>query len=264
MNKLLFLIFCGFSLAVLTSCKDKDALPAPLVNQTIPALVLQVEPALPPALDYSKLPPRSQEHIPTLLEQKEHYWPEMDSPSIFCSQIEQETCPSPTHRMCWSPTAELKTSREQGVGLGQVTRTWDAQGNLRFDVLAELKNKHKEALAEWSWKNVTNALFQLRALVLMDRDLFNAVNFAETLPDQYAFMAAAYNGGLGGVSQDRAVCRGSQGCNPNVWFGHVEHHSTKAKTAHAEYSKSFFQINREYVTNILKVRRAKYVNAGLS
>jgi hypothetical protein len=69
---------------------------------------------------------------------------------------------------------------------------------------------------------------------------------------------SAFIGGLGGVLWDRRLCSSVPGCDPNQWFGHVEHHSTKAKAAVAGYGKSFFEINREYVRNVMIVRRPKY------
>jgi len=54
------------------------------------------------------------------------------------------------------------------------------------------------------------------------------------------------------------VCSNTQGCNPRLWFGHIEHTSLKQKTAQAGYGKSFFEINREYAVNVVFKRRAKY------
>ena len=71
-------------------------------------------------------------------------------------------------------------------------------------------------------------------------------------------MLAAYNGGLAGVLQDRRLCANSAGCRPGAWFGHVERHSTKTRKPNPGYRKSAFEINREYVRNILHQRRDKY------
>lgn len=227
-------------------------------------------------LDYSGLPPRSQQYLPMLLEEVEQWWPEMENPSIFAAQVDVETCASPTHRMCWSPNARLKTSREEGYGLGQITRAWDKQGRLRFDSLEELRKRHMDALSGWSWGNVANALFQVRGLILMNRDNYAALGFAKTRMDRYAFMDAAYNGGLGGVMNDRAICARTPGCDPNRWFGNVENTSKKARTAASGYGKGFFYVNREHVDAVVpgidtpdikpkygKSRRSKYQRAGL-
>ena len=222
-------------------------------------------------LDYSKLPERAQTYIPMLLEQIDEFWPDMDEPSIFCALIETETCITLKHRYCWSPTATLKTSREEGRGLGQITRAWDSRGNLRFDSLQELRNKHQEALAGWSWKNVGEALFQLRGIVLMYQDLYTTFDFAETEVDRFCFTDASYNGGRAGLMSDRALCAATPGCNPNVWPGNVENTSKKARTAANGYGKGFFYINREHVDGVVfglqqgrkDTRRARYQKAGL-
>lgn len=222
-------------------------------------------------IDYSGLPPRSQEYLPILLEQSSVFWPELVWVSVLAAQIDTETCASPTSKMCWSPLARLKTSREEGFGLGQITRAWDAKGNIRFDALEELKQKHQEALEGWSWLNVSNALFQIRGVVLKNRDNFRAVDFADTLLDQFAFMDAAYNGGLGGVLSERRICQRTSGCIPDLWFGNVENTSNKAKVAADGYGQGFFYINRNHVKQTVpgiddgfpKSRRIKYQKAGL-
>ena len=69
---------------------------------------------------------------------------------------------------------------------------------------------------------------------------------------------SAYNGGLGGVLQDRRLCAKVAGCDPDRWFGHVEHYSLKARTKSAGYGKSFFDINRGYVRAVMDERRQRY------
>ena len=58
--------------------------------------------------------------LPILGAQMRQYWPAMPYPASLGAQVEQETCPSLRSRQCWNPRAELHTSREQGVGLGQL------------------------------------------------------------------------------------------------------------------------------------------------
>jgi hypothetical protein len=213
-------------------------------------------------IDYSDLNPRCQEYIPILLQEQEYLWPDMENPSIFAAQIDQETCLSQRHKFCWSPIARLKTSREEGYGLGQITRAWAANGKLRFDSLEELRQKHMDALSEWGWKNVSTALFQIRAIILMDYDNFQSVP-GKTIFDKYAFMDAAYNGGLGGVLSEIKLCQGTNGCNPEVWFGNVELTSKKAKVAADGYGQGFFHINRQHVKNVIQDRRQRYTDAGI-
>ena len=222
-------------------------------------------------VDYSNLPERTKTYIPMLEREVKKWWPEMKEPSVFCGLIEQETCYSLTHKYCWSPTATLKTSREEGRGLGQITRAWDAKGNLRFDALKEVRDKHREALDGWSWKNVGDALFQIRGLIFEFKDAYALFSYAKTETDRLAFADSAYNGGAGGVAQDRALCKKVKGCDPNVWMGNVADHSRKAKTKAKGYGQSFYEINRNHVKQVVygrkqgyeKTRRARYQKAGL-
>ena len=197
--------------------------------------------------------------LPVLKAEQVAHWPAMPLPSALGAQVEQETCISLTHRMCWNPRAELKTSREQGVGLGQLTRAFRADGSTRFDALGEIVKAYPKQLGGLSWDNRLDPSLQLRALVLKDLQGFNQVQGAASERDQLAMAFAAYNGGPGGLASDRRACAGTEGCDPGQWFGHVERTSLKAKTAVPGYGKSFFAINREYVTNVMRVRRVRYV-----
>ncbi len=205
-------------------------------------------------------PPAAIPLLPILKAQQLQFWPDMPMPSALGAQVEQETCISLKHRWCWNPRAELKTSREQGVGLGQLTRAFRANGSTRFDSLSELVDTHPEELRGLSWENRYDPTLQLRALVLKNLQGCRLVRQASTPVDWLAMCFAAYNGGLGGLNSDRRSCAGTPGCNPGKWFGHVERTSLKAKTAVPGYGKSFFEINREYVTNVLVTRRPRYLS----
>lgn len=198
------------------------------------------------------LPSLANVYLPLLTAQVLAFWPNMPAPSTLAAQIEQETCISLTHSKCWNPKAELKTSREYGFGLGQLTVT------PKFDNFKAAKTWDK-SLAGWRWEDRFDPTMQLRALVIYDRNLYNAIGPVATEEDRLAFTFSAYNGGLGGVNKDRQVCRNTPGCNPNRWFGHVEQHSFRARTAVAGYGQSFFDINRGYVRNVLYVRRQRYL-----
>jgi len=81
--------------------------------------------------------------------------------------------------------------------------------------------------------------------------------------DRWAFALAAYNGGTGGMQRDRSLCAGTAGCNPALWFEHVEKHSWRSRVTTPEYGRSFFEINRHYVRSIVTERRyrGQYVEA---
>lgn len=190
-------------------------------------------------------------YLPVLSKEIDNHWPTVSIRSVFGAQVMQETCPSLRSKKCWSPTAELKTEREYGFGLGQLTVT------PRFNNFKEASKLHP-SLKDWTWENRYAAEYQLRTMILMDKFSHDKAAWAKTNEDQLAFAFASYNGGLGGVLSDRTVCKVTPGCDPDRWFGHVEKTSKKAKVAVGGYGKSFFEINREYVKNILFVRRPRY------
>lgn len=200
----------------------------------------------------STVPPQALQHLPTLGQEIARHWPAAPDWAILAGQVEKESCITLQHPRCWNPRAELRTSREQGVGLGQITRTG------RFDALSELKAQFREELAGWAWDSPSlyDPAYQLRALVLMDRRNFQAIT-GVVPADHMAMALVAYNGGLGGLASDRRVCQATPGCDPARWWGHVEHTSLKARTAAKGYGKSFFEINRDYPRSIAQ-RAEKY------
>lgn len=180
------------------------------------------------------------------------YWPDMPLPSFLAAQIEQETCITLQHGKCFSERAELKTSREYGFGLGQLTIT------ARFNAFLEVKALHPD-LRDWPFEARYDRRMQLIALVVKDRHHYRGcAPLMATARDTLACVAAQYNGGAGGFLADRRLCANTAGCDPRVWFGHIEHTSLKARRPASGYGKSFFEINREYVRNVLLVRRPKY------
>ena len=195
---------------------------------------------------------------PVLNAEQRAQWPDHPAPELLAALVEQESCISLTHSKCWSPAARLKTAREEGAGMGQITRAYRPDGSLRFDSLSDMRAKHP-ALAAWSWQNVYQRPdLQLRAIVLQMRDQYR--QSARLVPKSmraYAFADAAYNGGPGGVLADRRACGLTAGCDPQQWFGHVEHTCTKSKSA-LYGQRSACDINREHVRMVMLVRSAKY------
>lgn len=202
--------------------------------------------------DYPELPPNSLQYLPILQDQTARYWPELTEPSLLAGQVEQETCISLTSKKCWSKRAELKTKRERGIGLGQITKT------RRFDALSELRALFPSDLAKFTWRSPYDPVLQIRALVLKDRYNYQMMSFADDDKDRMAFTFAAYNGGTGGVITDRRLCAETEGCDPSHWYEHVEKTSLKATTTAGGYGQSFFCINRQYPWRIMFTRADKY------
>lgn len=171
--------------------------------------------------------------------------------------VEQESCISLKHSKCWNPNVELKTHREQGVGLGQLTRAYTSTGSIRFDALAEIRDRHKE-LKEMNWSNIKSRPdLQVRAIVLKSRDNFEYYARYTDIENALIFGIVSYNGGIGGLDKERRACKISTGCDPAIWFDNVERFCMKSK-AILYGKRSACNINREYPINIIKIRSGKY------
>lgn len=194
---------------------------------------------------------------PVLVATQAKEWAEAHEPWTLAGQVEQESCISLTHSKCWNPRAELKTSREYGFGLGQVTVAYNADGSVRFNKFEELRAS-RPSLAAWSWADRYRADYQLTAIVDMDREIWGYLKDVPDPRERWAMTLAAYNGGKGGLMQDRVMCSKISGCDPTRWFDHVELTSLKTRRANPGYGKSAFEINREYPRLILETRRDKY------
>ena len=208
---------------------------------------------------YQKIPKNAEEYLPVLVDVLVDCWNEIWHWDILAGQIEQETCISLTHSKCWNPKAELKTSREYGFGLAQITIAYDSEGRERFNNFKEA-TKLDKTMKDWRWEDRFNPYYQIRFLVLKDRQIFYLIKWTEDELNRFAFTLSAYNGGLNGMLRDRKMCETIPGCDPNIWFDNVEKESWRSKIKVSGYGKSFFEINREYVSKILKERRFKSVS----
>ena len=197
------------------------------------------------------LPPGAIKYLPELVKAWRNSWPDNKYPWFLAGTIEQETCISLKSKGCWNPNTELKTDREYGFGLGQLTVT------KKFNGFEDTKKMSKE-LSSWKWDDRYNPYYQILGIIALEKVNYSKIRGAETELDKQAFMLSAYNGGLGGVLKDRKLCTTVPGCNSNLWFGNVELNSFKSKVKPKGYGQSFFDINRGYVHNIILIRSDKY------
>ena len=267
--------FLIFTVGMLTSCttahgalkvtptasavKEQKAEPTPSIK-VIPAPLIEVpikKPA-PKPVALPKLPKNAPALIPVVRQACDELWPTIPYCSFMASKIEQESCISLTHSKCWSPYAELKTAREYGFGLGQITVAYNKNGTERFNVWKDLIKKDKTLKDKWTWENRFDAPMQIRASFIKSKMSFDSIRFqVADITEHMAFGAVTYNSGS--VLIDRRLCIDVKGCDPSKWFGNVELYSSKSRIAQKGYGKSFFEISREYPKNILFVRRPKYV-----
>lgn len=190
--------------------------------------------------------------------ERDKFLPNFFEPAYFPALIEHESCISLTHSKCWNPAARLKTSREEGIGLGQLTRAYNSNGRLRFDKLEEVKSTYKTHLRELAWGNIRERPdLQIRVITLMTMENWNQLEFIKDPFERLAMTDSAYNGGMSHLKKDRLLCGLTKGCDPNRWFGHVEGTSVKSRAA-LYAGRSPYQINRHHVRDVLKVRVPKY------
>lgn len=203
------------------------------------------------------IPPAADQYRLTLVAEQRQAWPDHPAPELLPALVEHESCVSLRHNRCWNPASRLKSAREEGAGLGQITRAYRTDGTLRFDALQEMRDRHP-VLRELDWTNVYQRPdLQLRALVLKSRDNFQALRMVTDPLARLHFADAAYNGGITGVQAERRACGLATGCDPQQWFGQVERHCLKSRAA-LYGQRSACDINRFHVHDVVQVRAPKY------
>lgn len=203
------------------------------------------------------IPVNAVKYLPLLKAEQMKFWSDHPAPMYLAGLAEQESCLSLTHSKCWNPQVKLDTSREFGAGVFQLTKAYTKTGALRFDSLIAMQ-KQFPALKELNWGNVLQRPdLQFRAAVLMSRTNFKALSAVTDTTNQLSFADAAYNAGLGSVQNRRRACGMKAGCDPQVWFGHVEKICLTGNTP-LYGQRTACDINREHVHSVMKLRSFKY------
>lgn len=205
------------------------------------------------------IPPQAFNYKETIKEEINTYFPELATINYIPALIEHESCLSLRHSRCWSPTARrFIPGREEGVGLGQITRTWRSNGLIRFDTLNSLRNEYPEALHELSWDNVQQRPdLQIRAIVLLVRSEYERLWDIEDSFIRLQMANAAYNGGPSMLKRERQVCHLAAGCDATVWFDNVEDFCVRSQTRRNN-ERSPCEINRHHVDDVFNFRLPRY------
>lgn len=182
-------------------------------------------------------------------EQASIYAPGLKYPWMMAAIIDHETCPGYKSAKCWSTNAELRNSREQGLGLPQMTRTWNADGSVRFDNMKNLREKYPAALGELDWDTFRgHPELQVRSGLVLLYEEYRRLNTITSEDERNNMTRSAYNGGGGRVSQARQRCKLAANCNPQLWYNNVELHLPQSRVKIPNYgNRSPYEINTHYV-----------------
>jgi len=204
------------------------------------------------------IPPKAYEYKDIIKKEIDTYFPDIPTPYYIPGLIEHESCITLKHSRCWSPNSELKSKRERGVGLGQLTIAYREDGSVRFDALADLVRVYRKELKELTWNNILERPdLQIRAIILMIKDNYNKLYDIPDKEVRLQFADAAYNGGLIGVLKERIACNLAKDCDSNLWFNNVERFCLKSKKP-LYGNRSACDINRHHVRDVILVREPKY------
>lgn len=204
------------------------------------------------------IPPQAFQHRETIKTELNTYFPNIPDYNYVPSLIEHESCITLRHKKCWNSASQLKTSRELGVGLGQITKTYREDGSIRFDKLTELRDMYKIELKDAKWETIHQKPdVQIRMIVLMLRDDYKRLYNVENVEYRLQMTDAAYNGGIGGLLKERRACGLSKSCDPGIWFNNVENFCLKSKKV-LYGNRSVCDINRYHVYDIWEKRLPKY------
>lgn len=204
------------------------------------------------------IPPQAMPYLPMLGAQARELAPAIPV-HYFGALIEHESgCPAIKH-MCWSPTARLETQREEGAGLGQLTRAYRSDGSLRFDSLTESRRLDPRGLNDLRWDTVYQRPdLQMRVMVLSTRQNWGRVSTLTPDPAlRLQLTDLAYNAGLGRVLNDRRACGLTAGCDVDRWAGHIERTCTASKKP-IYGTRSACDISRHHVADVVGTRMPKY------
>jgi hypothetical protein len=164
---------------------------------------------LPPPTVPPGIPLKALKHRATLIREVNFYWGLGTRASTFFAQVHKE---STFNEDAHSPFAD---------GIAQFTPDTAADAQKLFP--SELKE-----FCEIEGGCPMDVRWALRALVLWDRRLHTRRSFADG-DERWGFALADYNGGPGWINRERAICATTNGCNPNLYFGHVQSMCGKSK-----------------------------------
>lgn len=209
--------------------------------------------------------PNAYKLAPVFKQELETFFPNIPQPWYVIALAEHESCQTLKHSRCLSATSTFSTKwketgkpRELGAGFAMITKAWKIDGNIRMDTLSGLKRAYPQELRDLNWDNITTQPeLQARAMILLLRQDFKGLSMVKDPIQRLRFTDSAYNGGRRDVITARNRCSMTKGCDPNIWFNHVERHSPKG-TKKLYGDRSAKDINLHHVRDVVLTRMPKY------
>jgi len=210
-------------------------------------------------LNYKKdIPSRAYDYFPLVIVESFENMRDFTKPYYFGGLIEHETCITLCSKRCWNPKAELKTKREQGVGLGQLTRVFNKNGTVKWDMLRTLKMMYPDKLKDLTWENIKKRPdLQIKALILLWKKDYSYYKGKVKNSDILWFADSAYNGGFKWLNRERRLCKFKKGCDPKKWFHNVADIKSRRAKRKLYGNRTAWDINRHHVEDV-KTRMKKY------
>lgn len=91
----------------------------------------------------------------------------------------------------------------------------------------------------------------------MTRQSYKTLSGVKDSSERLKMADSAYNGGITNVIRSRAVCGLAKGCDPQLWFGHVEKYNQKP-TKILYDTRSPKDINNHHVKDVFMTRMPKF------
>lgn len=210
------------------------------------------------AANTNYIPPQAFLYKDTIKNELDTYFPYIPEYNYLPSLAEHESCISLKHKRCWNPSSALRSSREVGIGLFQVTKTFREDGSVRFDTLTEMASKYKQELKDAKWETIhTRPDIQIRMAILQLRGLYKSLYDVENALERLKMVDAAYNGGLAGLQRERRACAMAKNCSSDIWYNNVERYCLKSKKP-LYGNRSACDINRYHVKDVFENKLPKY------
>lgn len=182
------------------------------------------------------MPVGAAKYLPLLDQAFSQHWPMAPLKGVVAAQVEQESD--------WNPRAHLHTSREDGYGLVQMTRT------RTFNIFVDAVRI--KALKGWDWRrDPYNPSKQLIFLVIQDKANFTQWRkyFRDDVEGTKA-MLVSYNAGEGRVLKRRQYAI-AKGLPRDAWTGGLELAHGPAENS-ALYGRPLWRAVNEYPKVIFK------------